>query len=153
MASGPIPSWQIDGETMKTVTDFIWGGAPKSLQMVTAKCPRDPTCADLSSLYVCHSPAFTKLQLPFIPGTHLRAFVHVVPSVQMIPLALPSNSLYGCLSFFKKKKKLTYLIVGCARSSLLLHSPFSSCSELGLFSITVCGLLIAVASLAAEHRI
>ena len=35
MASGPIPSWQIDGETMETVTDFIFG-APKSLQMVTA---------------------------------------------------------------------------------------------------------------------
>ena len=35
MASGPITSWQIDGETMETVTDFIsW--APKSLQMVTA---------------------------------------------------------------------------------------------------------------------
>ena len=34
MASGPITSWQIDGETMETVTDFIWG-APKSLQMVT----------------------------------------------------------------------------------------------------------------------
>ena len=35
MASGPITSWQIDGETMKTVTDFIFW-APKSLQMVTA---------------------------------------------------------------------------------------------------------------------
>ena len=35
MASGPITSWQIDGETVETVTDFIWG-APKSLQMVTA---------------------------------------------------------------------------------------------------------------------
>ena len=35
MASGPITSWQIDGETMKTVTTlFSW--APKSLQMVTA---------------------------------------------------------------------------------------------------------------------
>ena len=33
MASGPITSWQIDGETMETVTDW---GAPKSLQMVTA---------------------------------------------------------------------------------------------------------------------
>ena len=30
MASGPITSWQIDEETMETVTDFIWGGAPKS---------------------------------------------------------------------------------------------------------------------------
>ena len=31
MASGPINSWQIDEEAMKTVTDFIFGGAPKSL--------------------------------------------------------------------------------------------------------------------------
>ena len=35
MASGPITSWQIDEETLETVTDFILG-APKSLQMVTA---------------------------------------------------------------------------------------------------------------------
>ena len=36
MASGPITSWQIDGQTMETVRDFFWGGAPKSLQMMTA---------------------------------------------------------------------------------------------------------------------
>ena len=35
MASGPITSWEIDGETVETVSDFIWG-APKSLQMVIA---------------------------------------------------------------------------------------------------------------------
>ena len=35
MASGPITSWKIDGETAETVSDFILG-APKSLQMVTA---------------------------------------------------------------------------------------------------------------------
>ena len=35
MASGPITSWEIDGETVETVSDF-WGGAPKSVQMVTA---------------------------------------------------------------------------------------------------------------------
>ena len=35
VASGPITSWQTDGETMETVTDFILG-APKSLQLVTA---------------------------------------------------------------------------------------------------------------------
>ena len=35
MASGPIISWQIDGETVETVSDFIFG-ASKSLQMVTA---------------------------------------------------------------------------------------------------------------------
>ena len=35
MASGPITSWQIDGETVETVSDLFWG-APKSLQMMTA---------------------------------------------------------------------------------------------------------------------
>ena len=35
MASGPITSWQIDGETVETASDFIFW-APKSLQMVTA---------------------------------------------------------------------------------------------------------------------
>ena len=36
MASGPITTWEIDGETVETVSDFILWGAPKSLQMVTA---------------------------------------------------------------------------------------------------------------------
>ena len=37
MASVPITSWEIDGETVETVSDYIvWGGAPKSLQMVIA---------------------------------------------------------------------------------------------------------------------
>ena len=36
MASGPITSWEIDGETVQTASDFVFWGAPKSLQMVTA---------------------------------------------------------------------------------------------------------------------
>ena len=36
MASGPITSWEIDGETVETVSGFVLEGAPKSLQMVTA---------------------------------------------------------------------------------------------------------------------
>ena len=36
MASSPISSWETDGETVETVSDFIFGGAPKSLQMVIA---------------------------------------------------------------------------------------------------------------------
>ena len=36
MASSPITSWEIDGETVETVSDFIFWGAPKSLQMVIA---------------------------------------------------------------------------------------------------------------------
>ena len=49
MASGPITSWQIDGETMETVSDFIFGGsknflffwAPKSLQVTAAMKLKD----------------------------------------------------------------------------------------------------------------
>ena len=45
MASGPITSWQVDGETVETVIDFIWGGAPKLLQMVTAAMKLKDTCS------------------------------------------------------------------------------------------------------------
>ena len=44
VASGPITSWQIDGETMEAVTDFILG-APKSLQMVTAAMKLKDACS------------------------------------------------------------------------------------------------------------
>ena len=44
MASGPIISWQIDGETMEQVTDFIFW-APKSLQMVTAAVKLRVACS------------------------------------------------------------------------------------------------------------
>ena len=44
MASGPITSWQIDGETMETVTDYFWG-APKSLQMMSATMKLKNTCS------------------------------------------------------------------------------------------------------------
>ena len=43
MASGPITSWQIGGETMETVADFIWG-APKLLQMVASAIKLKVTC-------------------------------------------------------------------------------------------------------------
>ena len=62
MASGPITSWEIDGETVETVADFIWGAeeifeviimqwealffwAPKSLQIVTAAMKLKDTCS------------------------------------------------------------------------------------------------------------
>ena len=44
MASSPINSWQIDGKTIETVTDFILG-APESLQMVTAAMKLIDTCS------------------------------------------------------------------------------------------------------------
>ena len=47
MTSYPIASWEIDGETVETVTDFILGGggAPKSLQMVTAAMKLKDACS------------------------------------------------------------------------------------------------------------
>ena len=44
MASGPSTSWQMDGKTMETVTDFIFL-APKSLQIVTAATKLKDTCS------------------------------------------------------------------------------------------------------------
>ena len=44
MASHPITSWQIDGETVETVTDYF-GGAPKSLQMVTEAMKLKDACS------------------------------------------------------------------------------------------------------------
>ena len=44
MASGPITSWQIDGETVETVADFIFLGAPKSQQTVTAAMKLKDAC-------------------------------------------------------------------------------------------------------------
>ena len=45
MASGPITSWQTDGETVETVAEFIFGGAPKTLQMVTAGMKLKDACS------------------------------------------------------------------------------------------------------------
>jgi len=46
MASSPITSWEIDGETVETVREFIWGrGAPKSLWMVTEAMKLKDACS------------------------------------------------------------------------------------------------------------
>ena len=45
MASGPITAGEIDGETVETVSDFIFGGLQKSLQMVIAAMKLKDTCS------------------------------------------------------------------------------------------------------------
>ena len=45
MASGPITSWQTDGETVETVADFIFGGLQKSLQMVIVAMKLKDACS------------------------------------------------------------------------------------------------------------
>ena len=69
MAFGPITSWQIDGEIVETVTDFIFG-APKSLQMVTAAMKLRPlllgkkVMANLDSIFKSRDITLpTKVQL------------------------------------------------------------------------------------------
>ena len=45
MPSGPITSWEIDGETLETMSDFVFWGAPKSLQMVIAAMKLKDACS------------------------------------------------------------------------------------------------------------
>ena len=45
MASGPTTSWQIDGGTVEILRDFFLGGAPKSMQMVTAAMKLKDACS------------------------------------------------------------------------------------------------------------
>ena len=45
MTSGPITSWEIDGETVETVSDFLFWGAPISLQMVIAAMKLKDACS------------------------------------------------------------------------------------------------------------
>ena len=44
MASGPITSWQIEGEKLEAMTDFFWGGAPKSLWTVAVAMKLKDAC-------------------------------------------------------------------------------------------------------------
>ena len=90
MASGPITSWQIDGETMETVADFIFW-APKSLQMVTAPMKlKDPlllerkVMTNVDSILKCRDIA-------------LPTKVHVVKSM-VLPVVM-----YGCERWTIKK--------------------------------------------------
>ena len=50
VASGPITSWQIEQETVETVADFNLGGAPKSLQVVTAAMKLKEACSLVEKL-------------------------------------------------------------------------------------------------------
>ena len=90
MASSPITSWQIDGETMETVTDFIWGGAPESLQMVTAAMKLKDACS--------LEEAMTKLDsILKSRDITLPTKVHLVKAM-VFPVVM-----YGCESWTIKK--------------------------------------------------
>ena len=90
MASGPIISWQIDGETMKTVSDFILG-APKSLQMVTA-------AMKLKDTYSLEEKVMTNL------NTILKSRDITLPTkVHLVKAMVFPVIMYGCESWTIKK--------------------------------------------------
>ena len=89
MASGPITSWQIDGETLETVADFILG-APKSLQTVIAAMKLKDACSMEEKLYNLES-IFESRDIT------LPAKVHPVKA--MIFLVF----MFGCESWTIKK--------------------------------------------------
>ena len=86
MTSGPITSWQINGETMETVTDFIFGGAPKSLQMVAAAMKLKDTCSLEEKDRILKSRDVT---LP--------------PKVRLVKATVFPVVMYGCESWTIKK--------------------------------------------------
>ena len=90
MASGPITSWQIDGETMQTVTDvFSW--APKSLQMVTAAM-KLKRCVLLGRKAMTNLDSILKSRDISLPTK-----VHLIKAM-VFPIVM-----YGCESWTIKK--------------------------------------------------
>ena len=93
MASGPITSWEIDGETLETVADFIWG-TPKSLQMVTAAMKLKEASYSLEESYDQ-------------PRQHIKKQRHYLankrPSSQAMVFPVV---MYGCESWTIKKAEL-----------------------------------------------
>ena len=111
ITSGPITSWQIDGETMETVTDFIYW-TPKSLQMVTAAMKLKDACSLEKS--------YDQLRQHIKKQRHY--FANKGPSSQMIF----SVVIYGCESWTIKKaesQRADAFEVWCWRT---LESPLNS---------------------------
>ena len=89
MASGPITSWEIDGETEETVADFIWG-APKSLQMMTAAM-KLKTLAPWQESYDQ-------------PRQHIKKQRHYLSTkVRLVKAMVFPVVMYGCESWTIKK--------------------------------------------------
>ena len=90
MASGPITSWQIDGETMETVRDFIWGGS---------KITADGDCSHEIKRRLLHGKkAMTNLDSIFKSrDITLLTKVHLVKAM-VFPVVI-----YGCKSWTIKK--------------------------------------------------
>ena len=90
MASGPIASWEIDGETVETVSDFIFGGS---------KIPADGDCShEIKRRLLLERKVMTNLDSIFKSrGITLPANVHLVKAM-FFPVVM-----YGCESWTVKK--------------------------------------------------
>ena len=96
MASGPITSWQIGGETMETVRDFIFW-APKSLQMVTADMKFKDTCSLEENIdRILQSRSIT-----------LPTKVHLVKAM-VFPVIM-----YGCERLLRKLSAEELMLLNC----------------------------------------
>ena len=91
MPSGPIALWQIDEETMETVADFILGGAPKSLKIVTAAMKLKDFCS-LKGKAMTNLDSILKSRDITLPTK-----VHIVKAM-VFPVVM-----YGCESWTIKK--------------------------------------------------
>ena len=90
IASGPITSWQIDGETVETVADFLFFRAQKSLQMVTA------------AMKLRHLPLGRKVMTNL--GSILKSRDITMPTkVRLVKVLIFPVVMYGCESWTVKK--------------------------------------------------
>ena len=117
MASGPITSWEIDGETVETVSDFFWGGAPKSLQMVTA-------AMKLKDAYSLEE----KLWPTWI--VYSKADITLPTKVRLVKAMVLPVVMYGCESWTIKKaecQRIDAFALWCWRR--LLRVPWTARSS------------------------
>ena len=91
MASGPITSWEIDGETVETVSDFILGGFKKSLQMVLA-------AMKLKDAYSLEGKVMTNLDSIFKSRD-----ITLPTKVRLVKAMVFPVVMYGCESWTVKK--------------------------------------------------
>ena len=94
MAAGPITSWQIDGETVETVVDFIWG-VPKSLQMV------------ISSHKIIRRLLLGRKVMTNLDSILKSRDITLPTKVHLVKAMIFPVVTYGCESWTIKKRKLS----------------------------------------------
>ena len=91
MASSPITSWQIDGETVETVRDFIFFWSPKSLQIVTAVMKLKDACSFEEKLW------------PNLDNILNSRVITLLTKVHLVKAMVFPRVMYGCESWTIKK--------------------------------------------------